>query len=84
VPTKTYDETIKVLRTSVEKARIGEADKFQALKKLSQVAAEVEKDFVPNENFSKIIEKERTDSYKYGGRTVFGKAVPPNGQLRLF
>jgi hypothetical protein len=32
-----------------------------------------------------VIAKERAESYKYGGRTVFGKAKPPDSkQLRLF
>ena len=37
-------------------------------------------------NFKKVIEKERKDSWKYGGRTVFGKAQKPKGgdQLELF
>lgn len=36
-------------------------------------------------SFDKVIEKERQDSYKYGGRTVFGKAEAPiNLQLQLF
>jgi uncharacterized protein len=89
VPTKVYDESIRVLKDSVEKAKIGLADKQQALKGLNKVALEVEKTFEPNTNFDKIIQKERTESYKYGGRTVFGKAKPPekidkNGQMNLF
>jgi hypothetical protein len=32
-----------------------------------------------------VIEKERNDSWKYGGRTVFGKAKPPvQQQLNYF
>src|SRR6478736_7943205 len=32
VPTKVYDETINILRTSVEKAKIGQSDKQEAIK----------------------------------------------------
>jgi len=89
VPIKTYDETIQILQQSVEKAKIGEADKQQAIKSLMVAAQLIEKDFVPNDNFNQVIEKERNDSYKYGGRTVFGKAKPPvklkdPDQLSLF
>lgn len=85
VPTKVYDQTINVLKTSVEKAKIGHSDKQRAIKSLHQLAAKMEKDFQPApERFDKIIQKERDDAYKYGGRTVFGKSKPPNGQLNLF
>lgn len=90
VPVNTYDETIHILRNSLEKAKIGNSEKQQAIKSLSLVAASMEKNFEPNADFEKVIEKERSESYKYGGRTVFGKAKPPtdktrkNSQLELF
>jgi hypothetical protein len=89
VPVKVYDETIQTLQTAVHKAKLGENDKAEAIKKLHQVAARAEKDFVPNSNFNELIEKERNDSWKYGGQTVFGKAKPPRQvhkgvQLKLF
>jgi hypothetical protein len=85
VPTKTYDETINILRDSVEKAKIGVPDKQKAIKNLSHVAQMLEENFTPTESVQKVIAKERAESYKYGGRTVFGKAKPPDSkQLRLF
>jgi hypothetical protein len=89
VPVKVYDETIATLQTAVEKAKLGQTDKRDAIKKLSELAQQAEKDFIPNTNFDQLIEKERNESWKYGGRTVFGKALPPskkagNVQLRLF
>ncbi|TMI97503.1 MAG: DUF763 domain-containing protein [Bacteroidetes bacterium] len=89
VPVKVYDETIQTLQTAVHKAKLGENDKAEAIKKLHQVAARAEKDFVPNSNFNELIEKEKNDSWKYGGQTVFGKAKPPRQvqkgfQLKLF
>ncbi len=88
VPTKVYDETIDTLRHAVNKAKLGHTDKQKALKSLSLAALQLEKDFVPNANFEKAIEKEREDSYKYGGKTVFGDAKPPkknsSGQYSLF
>jgi hypothetical protein len=85
VPLKVYDETINILRTSVEKAKIGHSDKQKAIKSLSKVAQHLEKDFQPNQNIQKVIAKERAESYKYGGMTVLGKAKPPaDVQLKLF
>src|SRR5688500_7370599 len=84
VPIKVYDETISTLQNAVHKAKIGESDKQQAIKSLHDLAKRAEKDFIPNENFDQLIEKERVDSWKYDGRTVFGKAKRSNVQLRLF
>ncbi|HMJ71158.1 MAG TPA: DUF763 domain-containing protein [Cyclobacteriaceae bacterium] len=85
VPLKTYDETIQLLQTSVEKAKIGDSEKQQAIKNLSLAAGLLEKTFVPDEKaFDDVIARERAESHKYGGRTVFGKAKPPTGQLKLF
>ncbi len=80
VPTRIYDETIATLQTAVHKAKIGNSDKLQAIRKLSELARQAEKDFIPNANFDALIEKERAESYRYGGRTVFGKAKPPKDQ----
>jgi hypothetical protein len=88
VPTKVYDETIHILQTSIEKAKIGDTDKQKAIKSLTLIAQGMEQNFEPDANsFDKVIAKEKYESYKYGGRTVFGKAKPPknnNGQLSLF
>ncbi|KAB2914093.1 MAG: DUF763 domain-containing protein [Bacteroidetes bacterium] len=84
VPLKVYDETIEILKNSVEKAKIGNTDKQQALKSLTKVAQQLEKDFIPDEGaFETVIEHERNNSYKYSGRTVMGYAKPPKGQLTL-
>jgi uncharacterized protein len=89
VPTKVYDETISTLQTAVYKAKLGANDKNEAIKKLHEIAARREKDFVPNSNFEELIQKERDESWKHGGKTVFGNAKPPRNvnqgiQLRLF
>ncbi|MDB4923589.1 DUF763 domain-containing protein [Mucilaginibacter sp.] len=85
VPIKVYDETISVLQTAIHKAKLGFSEKNEAIKRLTQVVQRAEKDFTPNANFDKVIEEERDNSWKYGGRTVFGKAKPPmQQQLKLF
>lgn len=85
VPIKTYDETLKTLQTAVYKAKMGQSEKKDAIKRLTEVAQNAEKDFIPNANFDEVIQQERDNSWRYGGRTVFGKAQPPvQQQLKLF
>jgi hypothetical protein len=85
VPIKVYDETLGVLQTAIYKAKLGQSEKNEAIKRLSKIAENAEKDFIPNANFEKVIETERNNSWKYGGRTVMGKAKPPvEMQLKLF
>jgi uncharacterized protein len=89
VPTKVYDETINTLHNAVNKAKLGQTDKQQAIKALTKLAQRAEKDFIPQDNVEALIEKERNESWKYGGKTVFGDVQPPsrrakNVQLRLF
>jgi hypothetical protein len=93
VPVKVYDETISTLKTAVNKAKLGETEKQHAIKALSQIAQRAEKHFTAEDNINEVIEKERSDSWKYGGKTVFGDAQPSKEQnlvkrkaqqLRLF
>lgn len=85
VPVNIYDETIKTLRSAIDKSKLGNSDKSQAIKSLSQIAEKAEANFIPTGNFDELIAKERADSWKYGGRTVFGKEKPPIAkQLNLF
>lgn len=85
VPVKVYEETISVLSKAVQLAKIGQADKMQAIQKLGELSRQAEKDFTPNDNFEELLEKERNNSWKYGGKTIFGDSKPPKGgQLNLF
>jgi hypothetical protein len=94
VPTRVYDETINTLQVAVEKAKLGQSEKQEAIKALSAIAKRAEKDFIPQDNVEALIEKERKESWKYGGKTVMGDSKRPSGtepneeiknrQLRLF
>jgi uncharacterized protein len=85
VPTRVYDETIEALKSSVEKAKLGETDKQEAIKKLTKLAQKAEENFIPNDNFDALVQKERDDAWKYGGRTIKGfSQKPENKQLGLF
>ncbi len=87
VPLKVYDETINILKTSIDRARMGLSEKRQAIQQLSVMAQKLEESFVPRPFFDEVVAKERNNSYKYDGMTVLGKAQPPkskNHQLKLF
>lgn len=85
VPVNVYDETLKVLSNAISKAKIGETDKLHAIQKLSELSYQAEKGFTPNGDFEALLEKERNESWKHGGKTIFGDAKPPKGgQLNLF
>jgi hypothetical protein len=95
VPLKVYDETIGTLQNAVNKAKIDSSDKLTAIKKLHEIVARAEKNFTPGTQIDALIQKERDESWKYGGKTVFGDAKAPDKidtvnpvkkgiQLRLF
>ena len=86
VPTRVYDETIDTLKTAVEKAKMGNSDKQKAIGKLTSIAQKAEENFVPPEkkqeaaHLEKLMEKEKRDSWKYGGRTIDGYEKTPEGE----
>ncbi|MFD2940157.1 DUF763 domain-containing protein [Flavobacterium notoginsengisoli] len=90
VPVNIYDETIDTLQRAINRAKIGNSDKIDAIRKLSEISRKAEQGFTPNTNFDALIQKERNESYRYGGKTVFGDAKPPKNkpsnpnQLELF
>jgi hypothetical protein len=88
VPTKTYDEVIATMKKAVQKAKIGQTDKVQALKKIHEIAVKAEQNFTPTDKLKELIEKEVAESWQYGGKTIFGNAQPPKRskgvQLRMF
>jgi hypothetical protein len=89
VPLTIYDESIQILQKGVEKSKLGYREKLKSINKLHQIVLDSEKDFQPQFDIQQIIAEERRDSWKYGGRTVYGDAEPQgtNGtglQLSLF
>ncbi|MNN26787.1 hypothetical protein D3C81_1403050 [compost metagenome] len=76
VPLTIYDESIQILQKGVEKSKLGYGEKLKSIAKLHQIVLDSEKDFQPQFDIQQIIAEERRDSWKYGGRTVFGDAEP--------
>lgn len=88
VPTKVYDESISILRKGIEKSKLGNSDKQNTLNKLHQIVTKAEKDFTPDFDIRDIIEEERQNSWRFGGKTVMEDAQKPSSpkpiQLSLF
>ena len=85
VPLNTYDESIDVLRRSLDSARLGDTEKLDGFKRLNGFVEAVEKRRRPEANFEAALTHERSISRELGGRTVFEdrrKRGPE--QLRLF
>jgi hypothetical protein len=76
VPVRVYDETIRVLKSAVQKARLGREEELAALRRLDQQARMLEQG-VPGAPVEPLIAEERRHSHDYGGRSVFGWELPP-------
>ena len=73
VPLKVYDETIRVLKSAVQKAKLGREEELGALKRLDDQARRLER-FAAGPSVEAVIAHERERSHSYGGRTVFGSS----------
>jgi uncharacterized protein len=75
VPLKVYDETIRVLKTAVQNAKLGHSEALEAIKRLDDEARRLER-FVSGPSVDAFIAHEREHSHGYGGRSVFGWETP--------
>jgi len=71
VPIKVYDETIRVLKSAVQKAKLGHGEQLQALKRLDDQARHLEQTAI-GPSFDAFVAGERLRSAAFDGRSVFG------------
>ena len=83
VPLKTYDETLGLLRRSLQAAKLGDFDKAEGLRRLDKLVRSLEKSNNPAANFDQVIKQEKSISASIGGRTVLDDQ-PVSSQLKLF
>jgi uncharacterized protein len=81
VPIKVYDETIGVLKSAVQKAKLGQDEELGALQRLDGEARRLER-VANGPSLEKTIADEREDSHAYGGRSVFGFEPAPAAERR--
>jgi hypothetical protein len=70
VPLRVYDETIRVLKTAVHQAKLGNDDKLAAIRQLDRQSRALER-AAQGPSFEAFIAEERSRASEYGGRTVF-------------
>jgi uncharacterized protein len=75
VPITVYDQTIRVLKTAVAKARLGREEELAALRRLDDQARRLE-GRVTGPTFPQVLDQERLASHANGGRSVFGWEPP--------
>jgi hypothetical protein len=89
VPLTVYDESIRTLKDAVGKARIGRADKLQAIRCLDRFVRRAER-LEAAVDFDRYLAHERAQSASLGGRSAQGAPTPSSGrpaaprQLELF
>jgi uncharacterized protein len=89
VPLKTYDESIAVLRRSLDRANLDGTQKTQGLRRLDRFVRVVEEQMQPEANFEALVKHELAITKSLGGRSVDGDKsrgrVPgPGNQMSLF
>lgn len=69
VPLKIYDESIRILRDSIEKSKLGYRDKSDCIRRLHQTALNIEKHCAPQVDFDAAIAFERKHSQEWDGKS---------------
>lgn len=76
VPLKVYDRTIAVMKTAVQKAKLGHTEELAAIKRLDEQALRLER-HVSGPSVEGLVAEERARSHGFGGRSVFGIEPAP-------
>lgn len=71
VPLETYDQSLSVLRRSLDAAKLGATEKMDGFARLDRLVRTVEKRCAPEADFAAIVEHEQAISPHLNGRSVF-------------
>lgn len=71
VPATVYDQTIAVLRSAVDRAKLGQDDRLAAIARLDGESRRLERS-ATGPALGEYVAEERRRSVEYGGRSVFG------------
>lgn len=74
VPLRVYDETLNVLRSALERAKLGNEDRLAALRRLDRQARALERT-ASGPSFSALTAEERGRARDRGGRTARGESA---------
>jgi hypothetical protein len=75
VPLRVYDQTIQVLKSAVQKAKLGRDEELSALRRLDEQARLLEHQ-ASGPSVEELVAEEREKSHSFGGRSVFGDEPP--------
>jgi uncharacterized protein len=78
---KVYDETIRVLKSAVQKAKLGQDEELGAVRRLDEESRRLER-FAKGPSVGALVADERARSYEFGGRSVFGWEPSPEDRLK--
>jgi hypothetical protein len=81
VPRKVYDETLRVMRDAVARAKLGNDDKLSAIRRLDAESRRLER-AAPDVDFDAFVEEEWDRSPERDGMTVMGPAAAVRAQIR--
>jgi uncharacterized protein len=84
VPLRPYDESIDVLRRSLDAARVGDGDKLDGMKRLDRFVRGIEARRAPEADFDATLAHEHKISRSIGGRTVLDDRARRPRQPNLF
>jgi hypothetical protein len=78
VPLTVYDHTITVLKTAVQRAKLGNSEELAAIKRLDEQATRLER-HARGPSVESLFAEERARSHAYRGRSVYGLEPAPEG-----
>lgn len=81
VPRRVYDETLRVMRDAVARAKLGNEDKLSAIRRLDAESRRLER-AAPDVDFDAFVEEEWDRSPERDGMTVMGPAAAVRAQIR--
>jgi hypothetical protein len=84
VPLKTYDESLGVLRKALDRAKVGDTEKIDGLKRLDRMVQAVGERYKPVADFDSVLAHERAISPSLDGRTATKRRPAQSQQLSLF
>jgi uncharacterized protein len=71
VPLKTYDQSLNVLRSALDRAKVGDKEKLDGFRRLNRFVQTVETNLEPKADFAAVIAHEEAISPSLDGRSVF-------------
>lgn len=75
IDTKSFDETVEMLQNSVDKAKLGDKDKSNALKRLHKAAVSGEAKGAPLDFIEGLIDSEWNHAEQSSGKTFMGTVI---------